>query len=52
MSNLLVSVDERDTIRLYNKLCRNVTKVVASSFAHTENKRLYRLVTILLTKLI
>ena len=30
--NLLVSVDKRDTMRLYNKLHRNIAKVVASGF--------------------
>ena len=32
MSNLSVSVDKRDAMRLYNKLHRNITKVVASGF--------------------
>ena len=30
MSNLSVSVDKRDTMRLYNKLHWNITKVIAS----------------------
>ena len=30
--NLSVSVDKRDTMRLYNKLHRNITKVIARGF--------------------
>ena len=32
MLNLSVSVDERDTMRLYNILHRNITKVIARGF--------------------
>ena len=32
MLNLSVSVDIRGTMRLYNKLLRNITKVVARGF--------------------
>ena len=32
MLNLSVSVDKRDTMKLYNKLHRNNTKVIARGF--------------------
>ena len=32
MSNPSVSVDKRDTMRLYDKLHRNITKVIARGF--------------------